>query len=252
MGCVYLLTCIPTQKQYIGMTKHTASKRFSQHVYDSKHNRSHRSKLFNAIRVYGRAQFEITILFEHDDVPTLIEREKQEIKSRNTFRNGLNCTEGGEGWGVKEPWNKGGTHSQSTKELLKENRKKINHLCNSIEARMKKSKSMTGKKYSEESKTKRSSVWAVITPDDTILIVTNLKKFCHLRKLPQSALINIANGKLKQTRGYKCYRLVDGPASRRSSSSVPVPPQYLEELLQKFPNYICSRTLESQSIAVSH
>lgn len=237
MGCVYLITCVVNNKQYIGMTKHTGRKRLSQHVYDAQcHKREFRSKLFNAIRQHGRENFIVEEIFHHTDTSTLIEREKVEIRDRNTFRNGLNCTEGGEGWGVKEPWNKGKPHSELTKSKLRAKRVENNHLINSPEVRARKSISMTGKRYSKFNRDARSGSWLVITPDNNLLVIDNLYSFCKQRKLCSPAMTNVANGKLKQNNEYKCYRLTPGPTRNQQCLSARVPVELIPVLEKMYPD----------------
>src|SRR5216684_301529 len=57
MGCVYLLTCLPTGKYYVGKTVKTVRVRWQEHVADVK--RGHRGcpYLHAAIRKYGPENF---------------------------------------------------------------------------------------------------------------------------------------------------------------------------------------------------
>lgn len=245
MGCIYVITCCTTGKQYVGMTKHTANRRFTQHCYDSRNpKRSKRPKLHNHINKYGKDNFTVEVVHQHDNIETLIELEKQEIKARNSYHSGLNCTEGGDGWGIKEPWNKGKTHSNETKELLRVKRSQINHLVNSDEAKLKKSKSMSGKRYNKQTRDKSSTTWCVVDPFESLHIVNNLVDFCRVNSLCAPAMINTARGKLKQNRGYKCFILKPGPRTRSKLPFLPVPNQYLPALLDLFPDYDFSQIHE--------
>jgi hypothetical protein len=189
--------------------------------------------LFNAINQYGKDNFIFEEVFHHDDTNVLIEREKQEIRVRDTYHNGMNCTEGGEGWGIKEPWNKGKTHSLETKETLRKVRSLNNHIVNSPEARRKKSQSMTGKKF-EQAAAKRSATWLVTTPDDSYLVLDNLHHFCRQHKICAPAMINVAHGKLRQNHGYVCYKLSPG-STGKSVPCVPIPHELLATLRELFP-----------------
>jgi len=93
---IYRHTSTTSGKSYIGLTKCTMEKRWSQHASDAKCG----STLYfhNAIRLYGRGDWIHDVL--HDNINSLDEATQLEIyyiKKYNTFENGYNLTIGGEG-----------------------------------------------------------------------------------------------------------------------------------------------------------
>ena len=87
---VYKITNLINSKYYIGMTKQTIKRRFSQHKESSKKGKSY---LYNAIRKYGVENFEIEQLFEFNSKEECCNKE-MELISENT--NGYNLAKGGE------------------------------------------------------------------------------------------------------------------------------------------------------------
>jgi len=96
VGCVYLLTS-PSGKQYVGMTKHTALKRWKHHVSDARYAKWS-CALQAAIRKYGADNFTVETLEVHEDWADLVAAEIRLIASLGTmFPKGYNMTSGGEG-----------------------------------------------------------------------------------------------------------------------------------------------------------
>lgn len=96
MGVIYKITCIPTNKLYIGQTMHTSKHRWGQHKYNARN--SHISTqcmlLDNAIRKYGEENFLI------EDIKSCVKDDLDDweihyIKKYDSFRNGLNNDDGG-------------------------------------------------------------------------------------------------------------------------------------------------------------
>lgn len=77
----------------------------------------------------------------------------------------------------------------------------------SLEYRENQSKRLKGKKVSQKWKDSHSKAWKVITPNGEEIIVKNLqewtKKNKHLQLWPQN-LRDVAKGRYKQYKGYKC------------------------------------------------
>lgn len=89
---VYKVTNILNNKSYIGMTKQSLDKRFSQHKQAAK--RGVKTLLYNAIRKYGTNNFIIELISEHSNKKECINQEIYHI-SKNI--NGYNIASGGEG-----------------------------------------------------------------------------------------------------------------------------------------------------------
>lgn len=93
---VYLLTCVPSGKRYVGICKSTATKRFKRHCTEAGQG----SKLFlhRAIRKYGKASFTVDVIATADDWEQAKLLERSCIAEYGTFAPaGFNMTEGGEG-----------------------------------------------------------------------------------------------------------------------------------------------------------
>lgn len=102
---IYVLTCMPTGKQYVGLTSKSPERRFREHVKETfgTNPKLVRYALRCAIREHGREAFTINVL--HADVPTFVEAcrlERDEIARLGTFGDGYNMTRGGEG--VSRAW----------------------------------------------------------------------------------------------------------------------------------------------------
>lgn len=81
---------------YIGMTKNSLSKRFSQHKYNA--NAGRKSKFYNAIRSYGIDNFYIVLIDLFDSKDTCISAEIQAIKTAKMVGDIIyNLSDGGEG-----------------------------------------------------------------------------------------------------------------------------------------------------------
>ena len=136
---IYIITCIITSKQYVGITKNL-SKRWSQHKSCKKDYPLH-----HAIRKYGIENFVFTHIADAFNVECAYAIEIMLIAEHNTMApNGYNLTSGGDGvrgkaWTKEEKLQK----SQHMKEYM---------ASLTTEERVKKFSSFTGKKHSEEVK----------------------------------------------------------------------------------------------------
>ena len=155
-GCIYVFRNKLNGKCYVGRTINP-EKRYKRHLADSKYGDN---LLFHkAIRKYGIENFDYFIVYGNDlPIETvkevLTEQEIKYIKLFDSYKNGYNMTEGGEGWGVKDPWNKG----KKTGPLTKVHSDKISNSLlghpfyglktheTTVETREKISKANTGRK----------------------------------------------------------------------------------------------------------
>ena len=94
MTNIYKITNIITGKSYIGATSKPVNVRWKQHVRDSRKDRCKFRSLYQAIRKYGKDNFEVRLIEITDDAET---RERYWITFYDTFRNGYNDTLGGAG-----------------------------------------------------------------------------------------------------------------------------------------------------------
>lgn len=100
---VYKHTSLNSGKAYVGVTKNSMYKRWRQHLNNAA--QGSQSHFHRALRLYGDINWKHEILA--DRIDTLEEAyalEKYYIKKENTFENGYNLNEGGEGnSGLKKP-----------------------------------------------------------------------------------------------------------------------------------------------------
>lgn len=136
MGEVYKITCIPTEKIYIGKVvsiscsgkKRGTWTRWRSHVSEATRNKakSQCTYLNNAIRKYGEKAFNIEVLHFTENESELNELEQGFIKEYNCVApNGYNLTHGGEGNRCSEitrqkmsAWQKGKPKSEEHKKSL--------------------------------------------------------------------------------------------------------------------------------------
>lgn len=67
---IYMITCIPTGKQYIGRTTQNLNERWNQHLSMSKTDRCNEMLICNDIKRYGKSNFEIIEVerYEHNQL----------------------------------------------------------------------------------------------------------------------------------------------------------------------------------------
>ena len=95
MKCIYAIKNKINHKMYVGMTNNY-KKRIEYHLYELKHNKHHSQKLQRAFNKYGEENFEFCVLLEVDKMEGLELKEKEFIEKYDTYKNGYNCSEGGE------------------------------------------------------------------------------------------------------------------------------------------------------------
>jgi len=92
---IYKATNLINGKSYIGFDS-AWPKRMNRHLENANYNRE--GKFYDAIRKYGWENFQWEILYQSEDKErTLNVMEPQFIREYNTFNQGYNMTEGGEG-----------------------------------------------------------------------------------------------------------------------------------------------------------
>ena len=99
MGYIYKITCIPTQKIYIGKTQTSVAYRWTEHckvAFLPSHG-DYNFPFHRAIRKYGKDSFIIETIDEVKDNEELKQKEIFWIKKYNSYYNGYNATLGGDG-----------------------------------------------------------------------------------------------------------------------------------------------------------
>jgi group I intron endonuclease len=94
-GKIYSILCKVTNKRYIGQTVRDVDIRWKEHIADSRNNPN--TLLHKAIAKYGSNMFVVRSIEEEISIKNLDEREKYWIREFDTFNNGYNLTEGGQG-----------------------------------------------------------------------------------------------------------------------------------------------------------
>lgn len=96
-------------KWYIGITKRDYKTRWHEHeinaLSSSKKSQEKLKKFYRAIRKYGLSNFEKHVLEIQNDncsLKMLAQAERFWIKYYNSYSNGYNCDEGGNGYGYKQ------------------------------------------------------------------------------------------------------------------------------------------------------
>ena len=216
-GVVYKAINKINNKSYIGQTTQSLNKRISNHVTDAFLGRDN-MYFHKAIKKYGKDNFEWEIVGKYSSLDELNEAEKYFIRKYNTFKNGYNLTEGGEGLlgcsGKLAPMY--GRH------LSKEAKQKIGTAHKgskrSKESKRKMSEAKKGKKLSKKHKEAlkglhrgNNSVLAkkymLITPEGENILIHGLIEFCKTYEkddLNYKSLSACATGKYKQHKGYRC------------------------------------------------
>lgn len=96
MAYIYIIKNDLNNKVYIGKTNFSITKRWIEHLKDSKRRRNEKRPLYNAINKYGENHFWIEQL-EECSVEKSNEREIYWIDVFDSFKNGYNATRGGDG-----------------------------------------------------------------------------------------------------------------------------------------------------------
>jgi group I intron endonuclease len=164
MGCVYLARCKVNGKLYVGKT--TYDFEFYKHGYEivAASNKPTTRVFIKALRKYGFAAFEWSILAEDDDNEWLCLMEQKWIKRLGTkVPNGYNHTDGGEGnigWNPSDETRSRMSKSAKGKVLTEDHRRRMSesHMghVTSEETRKKISEAHIGMTHSEETKKKIS------------------------------------------------------------------------------------------------
>lgn len=98
LGCVYLVTCLPTGKRYVGMTQRDATGKLRWVAHLELASSGYRGLLHRAIRKYGKDNFRLEVLAVRKTLKSLQKSERFFIKKLDTLApRGFNCTEGGLG-----------------------------------------------------------------------------------------------------------------------------------------------------------
>lgn len=97
MAYIYCITNLINNKQYIGKTTYSVTKRFQEHCRDSQRERCEKRPLYDAMNKYGIENFIVEELLQCDELE-LNSYEILFIEKYNTYgKFGYNVTKGGDG-----------------------------------------------------------------------------------------------------------------------------------------------------------
>ena len=97
MAFIYGIKNIINNKLYIGKTLKLPKIRFKEHILESKKSRCCKRPLYDAMNKYGIKNFKLYIIEEVKNINILDKKEQYYINKFNTYNNGYNATQGGEG-----------------------------------------------------------------------------------------------------------------------------------------------------------
>lgn len=112
MPFIYKIYNDINEKLYIGKTTKTIEDRWQEHIYSALYREDKNFQLYNAIKKYGPEHFHI-IQIEECPTNLLNDREVFWIQFYDSYNNGYNMTEGGDGTvfysreQILEYWNQG-------------------------------------------------------------------------------------------------------------------------------------------------
>jgi group I intron endonuclease len=186
MDSIYKATNTITGKSYVGYSSNFHRRKIAHKTKSKNGSKYH---FHNSIRKYGFDSIDWEILYEGNDALT---QETRFIKEHDTFHNGYNLTEGGEGAS-------GWKHTKEAKEKIAEASKGNTN-----------TRGKTWKKTAES--TRKSQVaqqkkYEITTPTGEVLIVKGLNEFCKKNNLIAQNMSKVSKGLRSHTGGYKCRGL---------------------------------------------
>jgi group I intron endonuclease len=219
-GIIYKATNTTNGKMYIGKTTKGLSRRRTEHISFTKPN----TVFQHAIRKYGKSAFIWEIICECSSSEELINAEKEMIAKyqSNKLGIGYNMTSGGDGFahGKDNPVHRPDVQEKIIAKL------KTNNGSFRQEVRDKISKTLTGRKLSEEHKrsiamaalghaaakgasNSKSKEWNVIFPDGHIEKIKGLRAFCREYLLNEKLMRRTARGESKHHKNFKLIQIND-------------------------------------------
>lgn len=198
---IYKATNIINGKAYIGQTICSLSKRSCNHISDAMTNKD-KIYFHRAIRKHGKENFRWEIIAECGSHEKLNGLELFFIQKYNTFVSGYNRTSGGKG----KPGYKYSDEVKKRMSRMNSGRNNPNYgKHHTKEAKEKIAKANKGRLVGKKHPLARK--YTVITPTGKRIFVYGLNEFCRnykMEKLDTPNLTRVAQGKLKQHKGYKC------------------------------------------------
>jgi group I intron endonuclease len=218
---VYLITNKINGKRYVGQTVQPADRRFKRHISDAI-SKKHNYPLHEAVRKYGKGNFEIRVLSRCDSLEEMNHRESYYIKLfKSLAHNGYNVSLGGQNGPMI-----GRKHKESTKVLQaigsagriksKEERQKLS-LANSgkklSKERVEKSVTNWGKNSDKEKVRKENADRAKRMQSKPVLCIENNTIYYSVREAARQLNVfsqnirRVLQGKASKTGGYTFRRV---------------------------------------------
>lgn len=95
-GIIYKVTCLPSQKIYIGQTIDSLNERRNKHYYKAQHEKKLNTHFLNALRYYKKEDFIWEIIDNAQTREELNKKEDYWITFYDSIKNGYNTRKGGE------------------------------------------------------------------------------------------------------------------------------------------------------------
>lgn len=206
---IYKITCLVTEKIYVGQTYKPIEVRFSRHCgYASYKNldKSRRVPIVNAIKKYGKENFMVELL---EEIPENVEQKY--VDDREIYWGMKLNSLAPNGYNLRLGTGRGGAISKSTLKKLKIKRNSRPPI--SDETREKMRLSRIGHRITEETKRKiglsnkgkGAKVYTLISPGGESIKVKNLAQFYKDNNLGRG-ITNITTGRIKSYKGWTCER----------------------------------------------
>jgi group I intron endonuclease len=211
---IYKITNLINGKLYIGQTTTTIEKRFKQHIYKYSTNSKYKTIINQAIKKYGKENFQIEIIDVGADINELNLKEKKWIVELNTIMpHGYNMTTGGDRYVMSEETKEKLRKSSTGKKVSDETRKKQSksHMGHVVkeETKEKIRRFYKGKKQSKDLVEKRiaamGKIYTMIDPNGNVVRFKNLSKFCLINGLSKSKMCLVNQGKRNHHKNWKKY-----------------------------------------------
>jgi len=183
---IYYITNTKNSNKYIGFTSRSIEHRWKEHIRNSKKSDYH---LYRAMRKYGIKNFIIEIKSTHTSKSEALLKEKELIES---LKPEYNMASGG------------------TVPMLERKHTKESKTAMSINTSGNKNPNWKGKLFTKEvrekirqkAKIKSQKRYTLVTPEETIIEIIGLHKFCKENNLCTTTLINnFTNPKTRQNKG---------------------------------------------------
>lgn len=232
---IYRIRNKHSDKMYVGSSKNI-NERWVRHRYKLNKGTHDNRFLQNAWVKYGADAFEFEVI-EQCDSEQLAEREQFWIDrlqvansaygynlSKDTLRPANGLKHSPETLIKMSNAQKGRRHSEATKLQISKRRKGISNW--SEEAKLNASLKRRGRRVSEETRQKmiqsalnrsdeteqkrhfaRRRTYIITSPDGEMCKVKGLTEFCGQHGLTVSNMVNVASGKLKHHKGWKCRKV---------------------------------------------